>query len=322
MQSSLHSLVIPVFNEESVLPELKSRLFSEFIEPLKKMGDSVEVIFVDDGSKDRSLDIIDDLHQKSPEIFKLISFSRNFGHQIAISAGIDHTKGDTITVIDADLQDPPRVVIEMIDLWKNGYDVVFAKRKKRHSETIFKLLTATLFYRALKSSTGFDIPLDTGDFRLMGRNAANALIKMRERHRFVRGMAAWVGFKQGYVEYDREARFAGETKYPLSKMIRLAWDGFTGFSLIPLRLATFIGIASAGLSIALTFWTLFVRIFTNEAVKGWSSLMLAVLFIGGIQLFAIGILGEYVGRIFEQTKNRPLYLIKKSLGDFDVISKP
>lgn len=305
-----HSFVFPVFNEEAILPELHRRIQASLAQPLRSRGDSWEIIFVDDGSRDRSRELIRGLVAQDPAV-RLVALSRNFGHQVAITAGMDHATGDTVTVMDADLQDPPEVVLRMIDKHREGFDVVYGVREKRIQESVFKRLTAAVFYRLLRSSTQLEIPLDTGDFRLMSRKAVDAMKSLPETHRFVRGLAKWVGFRQTSVSYIREARFAGETKYPFRKMLKLAWDGFTGFSLVPLRMATYLGLSSSLFSLIVGIWTLYVRLFTDRTVQGWSSLMVALLFLGGAQLFTIGILGEYVGRIFEETKRRPLYLVEE-----------
>ena len=322
MSAIVHSFVIPVFNEEAGLPELYARLTGSIAEPLTQAGERYEIILVNDGSTDRSEEIIRELHDKDPEHVKLVSFSRNFGHQAAITAGIDVARGETVTVLDADLQDPPEAILKMIEKWRAGYDVVYGLREKREAETVFKKFTAKLFYRLMRSSTQLDIPVDVGDFRLMSRKAATALRSLREKHRFVRGMVSWVGFKQTSVPYVRETRYAGETKYPLRKMVRFALDGFTGFSLAPLRLATYVGVVSAGISVIIACWALYVKLFTNQAVQGWTSLIIAILFLGGVQLVTVGVLGEYVGRIFEETKRRPIYIIDHTLGELNVPEAP
>jgi dolichol-phosphate mannosyltransferase len=313
-KSARHSLVIPIYFEEAVLPTLLERLYQELILPIESLGDQVEVLFVNDGSLDRSAELLEAAYHADPKRVRVLNLSRNFGHQIAITAGLDHFQGDTVTVMDADLQDPPRVVLEMIEKWRAGADVVFAVRERREKESWFKLLTASIFYRLLRSATSLDIPLDTGDFRLMSRRAALALSSLREQHRFVRGLAKWVGFHQAQVLYRREARFAGETKYPFKKMLKLAWDAFTGFSLLPLRVATWVGVSASLLGLLAALWAVYVKFFTENAVQGWTSIMIAVLILGGAQLFAIGILGEYVGRIFEESKRRPLYVLQDHLG--------
>ena len=312
-----HSIILPIFNESSVIPHLHARLVAEIAQPIEAQGDQVEFILVDDGSRDDSAAQLERLQAQDPARFRVLLFSRNFGHQTAITAGIDAASGDTITTIDADLQDPPRVVLEMIAEWRKGFDVVFARREKRESETAFKLWSAALFYRLLKRATQLEIPVDTGDFRLMSRDAARALTQLREQHRFVRGLAAWVGFKQTSVLYVRDARHSGETKYPLKKMFRLAWDAFTGFSRAPLMLATWLGFFSALVAVGLTIWALYTKWLGLDVVQGWTSLMIVILFFGGVQLLSIGILGEYIGRIFEQVKQRPLYLVRKRIGQFE-----
>ncbi len=314
MPQVLHSFIIPVFNEEQGLHELKKRLVDGLQKPLSQKGDETEFILVNDGSRDGSERILRELHTADPTHFKALLLSRNFGHQLAITAGMDFASGATVTVLDADLQDPPEVILEMIEKWRQGFDVVYGKRRRRQQESVFKIMTASLFYRLLRKTTNLDIPVDTGDFRLMSRKATEALKQLPERHRFVRGLAAWVGFRQTFVEYDREARFAGETKYPFSKMLRLAWDAFTGFSLVPLRFATWMGVIAAAGSLVFAGWAVYIKLFTDRGVQGWTSLMIAVLFFGGIQLFTVGILGEYVGRIFEESKKRPLYLVDEALG--------
>ena len=309
MANLLHSLVIPVFNEERVLPELLRRLQDTLGKPLRSRDENYELVFVDDGSRDRSRAILREFRQQDSNHVRLIFFSRNFGHQAAITAGMDFARGDTVTVLDADLQDPPEVVLEMIAKWREGHDVIYAVRERRIREGYFKRVTALLFYRLLRKSTRLEIPLDAGDFRLMSRKAIEAMKKLPERHRFIRGLTTWIGFQQTCVKYVRQPRAYGETKYPLSKMVQLAWDAFTGFSLMPLQLATYLGLFAATLSVLAGVWALYIRLFTERTVQGWTSLMIAVLFLGGVQLFAIGMLGEYVGRIFEESKRRPLYLV-------------
>lgn len=306
----LHSIVFPVFNEEETLARLFSILKDELYPGIQKIGDRLEVIFVNDGSRDRSQEILEKLIATVSFECRILKFSRNFGHQLAITAGMDAAKGDTVTVMDADLQDPPRVVFELIAKWREGCDVVYAVRSKRLKESVFKRVTALMYYRVLRYSTDLDIPLDTGDFRLMSRRAINALNQLREKHRLIRGMAKWIGFKEGYVYYVRDARFAGETKYTLIKMLRLAWDGLTGFSLTPLRFATYFGLCTAFLSLGIAAWVFYLRFFTEHTVQGWTSLMVVTTFLGGVQLFTVGILGEYVGRVFEQSKQRPLYILE------------
>lgn len=304
------SLVIPVYNEEVIIEELYRRVKKVCEEIKEREGIDYEVIIVNDGSKDRTGELLEKLVEKD-EKFVVIEFSRNFGHQIAITAGIDYSTGDVVVVMDGDLQDPPEFILDMLEMYKRGYDVVYAVRKKRKGEGIFKKLTAKLFYRFLKMITRLDIPLDTGDFRLMDRKVVEVLKEIREKHRFVRGLVSWVGFKQVGLEYERDPRYAGKTKYTLGKMLRLALDGITGFSFFPLRIATFLGTLGLILSIVGVFWVLYVKFFTGTAIKGWTSTMLVVLVLASIQLLILGIYGEYIGRIYEEVLNRPLYVIKR-----------
>jgi glycosyltransferase involved in cell wall biosynthesis len=301
------SLVLPVYNEELIIPELDRRL-REFLGQLAEIGDSWEVIFVDDGSKDQSLPLLKALAATEPR-YKIISFSRNFGHQMAITAGVDRAGGDAVVVMDADLQDPPEIVRAMVARWREGYDVVYAVRAKREGETLFKRATASLFYRLLRAMLGgVSIPVDAGDFRLMSRSVVLTLRALREQHRFVRGMVAWVGFKQVAVTYERPARFAGETKYPFRKMLRFAIDGITSFSIVPLRLATWLGVGAGLVGIGTAIWA-FVAGTRGQVVPGWTTLMILVSLGSCAQLLMMGILGEYVGRIYEEVKRRPLYVI-------------
>ncbi len=300
------SVVIPVFNEEDTIPELARRLGALFA-GLSSVGDAWETVFVDDGSKDRSAQLLSELSESEPR-FKVIGFSRNFGHQIAITAGIDRADGDAVVVMDADLQDPPEVVQQMLDKVAEGYDVVYGVRKHRASETVFKRATASAFYRLIRVMTRVEIPADAGDFRLMTRPVVLALRALREQHRFVRGMVAWVGFRQTAVYYDREARFAGETKYPLRKMLRFAIDGITSFSVLPLRMATWLGLFAGSLAVIVGIWLFFVKFLQLGAVPGWTGIMVAVTFGFSAQFVMTGILGVYIGRIYEEIKRRPLYI--------------
>jgi polyisoprenyl-phosphate glycosyltransferase len=307
------SLVLPVYNEQPVLDELTRRL-DEF---LAKMDPENlwEVIFVNDGSKDASLEMLVAACEKEPR-FKLVNLSRNFGHQIAITAGLDRAEGDAVVIMDADLQDPPEIIIEMLQRFVEGYDVVYAVRRRRHGESWFKRVTAALFYRLLKRVVGVDIPTDTGDFRLMSRRAVLALRGLREANRFVRGLVAWIGFRQTAVYYDRSARFAGDTHYPLHKMLRFASDGIVSFSTLPLRMATFLGLLSGVIAAGVAVWVLVAVLSGEFVVPGWATLMLAVSLASSAQLLMIGVLGEYLGRIYDEVKRRPLYLVNetKNLG--------
>lgn len=309
MSSKLISIVVPMYYEEKVADECYKRL--------KKVMDDNEInyefIFVNDGSKDKTFEILNKIAEEDKNT-KIISFSRNFGHQIAVTAGVDKSKGDAVVVIDADLQDPPELIPKMIDLWNDGYKVVYAKRKKRKGESFFKLLTAGMFYRILDKMTDIDIPLDTGDFRLMDRDVVNVLKTMNERNRFVRGMVSWVGFKQTPIEYERDERFAGETKYPLKKMIKFASDGIISFSAKPLKIMGSLGMFCVSISLIIFLYAL-IRKLANDinVVSGWASIMTAVTFLGGVQLLSISVLGEYIGRIYDESKGRPLYVIEKEV---------
>jgi polyisoprenyl-phosphate glycosyltransferase len=300
------SVVIPVFNEEDTIPELERRLRGLF-EGLGSVGGEWEAVFIDDGSRDRSAALLSELATRERR-YKVIGFSRNFGHQIAITAGLDRAEGDAVVVMDADLQDPPEVVQQMLDKVQEGYDVVYGVRKRRQAETIFKRATASIFYRLIRAMTRVEIPADAGDFRLMTRPVVLALRALREQHRFVRGMVAWVGFRQTAVYYDREARFAGETKYPLRRMLRFAIDGITSFSILPLRMATWLGLFAGSMAILVGIWLFFVKFLQLGAVPGWTGIMVAVTFGFSAQFVMTGILGEYIGRVYEEIKRRPLYI--------------
>lgn len=300
------SLVLPVYNEEPVVPELRRRL-GELLAEMDPSG-LWEVIFVNDGSRDASRELLEAacLEEKR---FKLVNLSRNFGHQIAITAGTDRAEGDAVVIMDADLQDPPEVIAEMLQRFVEGYDVVYAVRRKRDGESWFKRATAALFYRILERVVGVKIPADTGDFRLMSRRVVLALRGLREANRFVRGLVAWIGFRQTAVYYDRKARFAGDTHYPLHKMLRFASDGIVSFSTLPLRFATFLGVLAGLIAAGVAGWV-FVAVFSGAyVVPGWATLMLAVSLASSAQLLMIGILGEYLGRVYDEVKRRPLYLV-------------
>jgi len=303
------SVVAPVYNEAELLPAF----CDEMKRVLEEIGEPWELILVDDGSRDGSLEIMRAQHAKDPRV-KAISFSRNFGGQIAITAGLDHASGDAVVIIDADLQDPPEVVKQLYARWREGYQVVYAQRASRAGETWFKKLTAATYYRVIRGIANVDIPLDTGEFRLLDRKAADALRSVREHHRYLRGLAAWIGFKTIAVPYERAARSAGETKYTMGKMIRLAIDGITNFSYLPLQLATYVGFFVAGISLIGILATVFVRLFMGHELTGQATTLVAVLFLGGIQLICLGVIGEYLGRIYDEVKRRPLYLVGEALG--------
>ncbi len=306
----LLSVVIPCHNEEEVLRETNRRLLSA----LENIPMQLEVIYVDDGSTDSTAEILRDLHTGDPRI-RVVRFSRNFGHQMAITAGIEHASGDAVVLIDADLQDPPEVILDFLDKWMDGYDVVYGLRTEREGESAFKLWTAKYFYRFIGKLSDTEIPLDTGDFRLMDRRVVDALLAMPERDRFVRGMVSWIGFSQTAAPYRRAARHAGTTKFSLMKMLRFAMDGIVSFSILPLRLATWVGFAASAIAILGILLAIVERIFgVPGLVKGWASLVIAVLFLGGAQLICLGIIGEYVGRIYGESKRRPLYVVRERMG--------
>ncbi|HUK11857.1 MAG TPA: glycosyltransferase family 2 protein [Thermoanaerobaculaceae bacterium] len=302
------SIVVPLLNEEGNLPELYRRLDAT----LSGLVASHEIVLVDDGSTDTTWSMIRDLAARDPRV-KGVRFSRNFGHQMAFTAGLDHAGGSAVVIMDADLQDPPELIPELVARWREGYDVVYAVRAKREGETAFKLLTAAAFYRVLERVARIRIPVDTGDFRLMSRMAVDAFRRMPERHRFTRGMVSWIGFPQIGVSYVRAARHAGETKYPLRKMLRLASDAITSFSYVPLQLASWLGSAVTALSM-LTLAGLAVSRLAGAHPGGWSFGATALALLGGIQLLMVGALGEYVGRIHDQVKGRPLYLVRETVG--------
>ncbi len=302
------SVVVPVCNEYEALPELYRRVRSV----MESLGDTWELVLVDDGSTDGSTNIMRQIRDNDPEHVRLVIFARNFGHQIAITAGLDYARGQAVIVMDADLQDPPEVIPDLVAKWREGYQVVYAVRAEREGETWFKKTTAALFYRLIYRITDVKIPVDTGDFRLMDRQVVEVLKRMRERHRFIRGMVAWMGFRQTGVPYKRAPRFAGETKYPLRKMLKFALDAITGFSYFPLQLATYMGFISAGLAIVAIPVVVVLRLTGSQAFYGQATTLIAVLFLGGVQLISLGILGEYVGRLYDEAKGRPLYVVAEA----------
>lgn len=304
------SIIAPVFNEICCLDALVERV----AEVMDQTGESWELVLVDDGSTDGSSDRIREIANKEVRVRPVI-FARNFGHQIAVTAGLDYSRGDAVVIIDADLQDPPEVILELIQKWREGYEVVYAQRSEREGETWFKRITASLFYRTIYRITDVKIPLDTGDFRLLDRKVVNVMNSMRERHRFLRGMSAWVGFKSIGVQYKRAARFAGTTKYPLKKMLKLALTAVTSFSYVPLQLAMWVGFISAGISILAIPVVIILRLIGSQFFFGQATTLIAVLFLGGVQLICIGILGEYVGRIYDEVKGRPLYIVSEAPED-------
>jgi len=308
MVKKLISIVIPVFNEEGNIPILYERLSAV----LKKMDYDYELVYVNDGSTDRSLSLLRSVVQQDSHV-KILDFSRNFGHQLAVTAGLDHCHGDCAVIIDADLQDPPELIVELVRKWDDGYQVVYAQRVKRKGEPFLKVTTAKVFYRLLKRLANVDIPLDTGDFRLIDRQVIENLKVMPERNRFIRGMVSWIGFRQTSVAYVRQERLSGKTKYQWFKMIKFALTGLTSFSLVPLQLASYFGFLVSGLSFLAGLYTLYLKFFTAQTIPGWTSLMIVLLFLGGIQLITLGIIGEYVGRISEEVKQRPAYIIQDKI---------
>jgi len=302
------SVVVPMYNEEEVIEVTYGRLRSV----LDRLGETYEIVFVNDGSRDRTADIVRSLCAEDRRV-KLVEFSRNFGHQIAVTAGMDHASGRTVVLIDADLQDPPELIADMVAKWREGYDVVYGRRIERKGESLFKKMTAAAFYRLLRSMTSVNIPVDTGDFRLMDRKVCDALTSMRERSRFIRGMVSWAGFKQTSVDYVRDERFAGETKYPLRKMIRLSLDAMTSFSTKPLKIASVLGFVLSAVGFVYLFVVLYQRLFTDTTQQGWTSMIAISLLFHGITLMLLGVLGEYIGRTYEEAKGRPLYLVAEAV---------
>ena len=306
----LLSVVVPCFNEEAVLEHTCRRL----VQALAALPDvDFEILLVDDGSRDGTRAIMRRLSAADARL-RAVCLSRNFGHQVAVSAGLEHARGDAVVIIDADLQDPPEVIGDMLARWREGYHVAYGVRARRAGETLFKRATAAVFYRLLQGLSDTPIPRDTGDFRLLDRAVVDALLAMPERDRYVRGMVSWVGFRQIAVTYDRDRRAAGTSKYPLFKMLRFAFDGLTSFSVTPLRLSMWLGFSASGVALLGIVYALVVRLFTDSWVTGWAALFIAVLFIGGAQLISVGIIGEYIGRIYGEVKRRPLYFVEEHVG--------
>lgn len=299
------SVIIPVFNEEANIAMLHERLQKV----MQQLGLTYELIFINDGSRDRSIQLIRELSSQHPEV-KFIDFSRNFGHQIALTAGVDKANGRAIAIIDADLQDPPELIIDLYRKMKEGYEVVYARRKARKGESWFKLWTAKVFYRTLSRITSIPIPVDTGDFRIIDRKVADILRQMPEHDKYIRGQIAWIGFNQTFIEYERQERLSGETGYTFRKMLRFALDGITGFSNLPLKIVTYFGLIVSVFAFFMTLYAFYSRFILRDYVQGWASIMISILFIGGVQMIAIGIIGEYLSRMNSNVRNRPLYIIR------------
>jgi dolichol-phosphate mannosyltransferase len=301
------TIIVPIYNEIGNLDELYRRM----VETMEKARQPWELVLVDDGSSDGSTERMRELAGKDPRVRPVI-FARNFGHQIAVTAGLDYSRGDAVIIIDADLQDPPEVILQLIGKWREGFQVVYAVRASREGESWFKLVTAKAFYRLINRITSIAIPLDTGDFRLMDRAVVDVMNNMREHHRFLRGMSAWIGFRQVGVPYQRAARYSGETHYPLSKMFKLAFTAITGFSFFPLQVATYMGFAAAGIAVIAIPIVVILRLMGSQAFFGQASTLIAVLFLGGVQLLSLGILGEYIGRLYDEARGRPLYIVAEA----------
>ena len=310
MKKPTFTVIAPIYNELENIPELYPRIR----DVMDQTGEPWELILVDDGSSDGSTEVIRKLAENDSRVRPVI-FARNFGHQIAVTAGVDYSRGDAVVIIDADLQDPPEVILDLIAKWREGFEVVYAVREEREGETWFKKTTAALFYRLIHAITNVNIPLDTGDFRLMDQKVVAVMKQMREKHRFLRGMSAWVGFKQVGVNYKRKPRHAGTSKYPLKKMIQFALNAITSFSYFPLQLATYIGFIAAGLSVLAIPIIIILRLTTGTALLGQATTLVMVLFLGGVQLISLGIIGEYIGRIYDESKNRPLYIVAEAPED-------
>ena len=297
------SVVVPCYNEQESIHACHEKL----TEVLSGLKDSYEIVYIDDGSRDQTAAFLEQIHASDPHVV-VVRLSRNFGHQPAVTAGLDASIGQAVVIIDADLQDPPELIPEMVALWRTGYKVVYGIRQTRDGETPFKLWTAKAFYRVINSLSDVEIPVDTGDFRLIDRVVVDVFLKMPERHRLLRGMWSWIGFRQVGLPYQRAPRFAGETKYPLRKMLGLALDGIVSFSVVPLRLVTALGFLSAGAAFIGIVYTLWVRLLTHSWVRGWAISFVGMLFMAGVQMLCLGILGEYIGRIYTESKQRPLFI--------------
>jgi glycosyltransferase involved in cell wall biosynthesis len=308
MCKGLISIVVPAYNEQEVLPEFHRRT-SAILDRLAYRG---EIVYVNDGSSDKTLEVMDSLRRQDPRV-TIVDMSRNYGKEIALTAGLDHAAGDAVVVIDADLQDPPELIPELVRQWEQGYDTVYAKRSRREGETFLKKATALAFYRLIRRVSRVQIPEDTGDFRLLSRRAAEALKQLREQHRFMKGLFAWIGYPQKAVPYQRDPRFAGKTKWNYWKLWNFALEGITSFTIAPLKIATYFGLLTASVAFAYAAVVVYKTLAFGEPVRGYPSLMVVILFLGGVQLLSLGIIGEYLGRMFNETKQRPLYLLNAYL---------
>lgn len=308
VQAPTLSVVVPAYNEQEVLPEFHRRTTAA----LEKLGLPFEIIYVNDGSRDNTMEVLRALHAQDPRAV-VVSLSRNFGKEAAMTAGFEHVRGEAMVIIDSDLQDPPELIGTLVDGWREGYDMVYARRRKRDGESFIKKLTAKYFYRVIRSVSRVQIPNDTGDFRLLSRRALDALLKLREEHRFMKGLFAWIGFKQKAVEYDRDPRFAGVTKWNYWKLWNYAIEGITSFTIAPLKVATYLGFVVALFSFLYAGFVIYKTIVFGDPVAGYPSLMVVILFLGGVQLLFIGVLGEYLGRTFNEVKRRPLYFVGELL---------
>lgn len=316
-EKPVYSVVAPVYNEGDGLKKFYERMRAT----MESLGEPWELILVNDGSRDNSSQVMREIHEQDSRV-KLIDFARNFGHQIAVTAGMDYTTGDAVILIDSDLQDPPETIIQMVEQWKQGYEVVYAVRNKRAGETWFKLFTAKLFYRVIYRITDVDIPLDTGDFRLMDRRVVDAVTAMREHNRFIRGMTSWVGFRQTGVQYDRNAREWGKTNYPLRKMMKLAWDAITGFSFYPLQLAIYASFVLFLLSVFAIPLVIFIRLVTGHDLAGQATAIVVILLVGSFQFFFFFVMGQYIARIYDEVRGRPLYIVADTSGIPGATSRP
>lgn len=309
MNDKCISVVIPAYNEEEVIRQCYDSLTDVMIDT----SYDYELVFVNDGSKDRTLSILDELARMDVHV-RIVNFARNFGHQAAVTAGINSSRGDCVVIIDADLQDPPEVIHQMLEKWEEGYEVVYGKRRKRKGETLFKLASATLFYRFLQRMSDTHIPRDTGDFRLIDRKVVHVFNRMTERNKFIRGIISWIGFNQTFVEYDRNERMAGTTKYPLRKMLAFASDGIFSFSSKPLKLITRMGMLTVLLALIVLVYSLCAKLFDlPEVERGWTSIMMAITLFSGVQMLSLGVIGEYIARIYDESKSRPQYIVRETV---------